>query len=46
VVPRFSETPGSVRSAGPSIGQHNDEIYAALGLTPDEMTRLRGARII
>jgi len=31
VVPRFSETPGAVRSAGPSIGQHNDEIFAELG---------------
>src|SRR4030081_1467506 len=40
VVPRFSETPGAVRSAGPSIGQHNDEIYAALGLTPDGLIRL------
>jgi crotonobetainyl-CoA:carnitine CoA-transferase CaiB-like acyl-CoA transferase len=46
VVPRFSETPGAVLSAGPSIGQHNDEIYAALGLTPDEMIRLRGIGII
>lgn len=46
VVPRFSETPGSVRSAGPSIGQHNDEIYRALGLSPDEITRLRGVSII
>ena len=46
VVPRFSETPGAVRSAGPSIGQHNDEIYAALGLAPDEIIRLRGSGII
>jgi crotonobetainyl-CoA:carnitine CoA-transferase CaiB-like acyl-CoA transferase len=46
VVPRFSETPGAVRSAGPSIGQHNDEIYAALGLTSDELVRLRGIGII
>jgi crotonobetainyl-CoA:carnitine CoA-transferase CaiB-like acyl-CoA transferase len=35
-----------VRSAGPSIGQHNDEIYTALGLTPEEITRLRGIGII
>jgi len=45
-VPRFSETPGAVLSAGPSIGQHNGGIYAALGLTPDEIDRLRAARII
>ena len=46
VVPRFSETPGSVRSAGPSIGQHNEEVYRALGLAPDEIKRLREAKTI
>jgi len=46
VVPRFSETPGAVRSAGPSIGQHNEEVYRALGLAPDEIKRLREARTI
>jgi crotonobetainyl-CoA:carnitine CoA-transferase CaiB-like acyl-CoA transferase len=46
VVPRFSETPGAVRSAGPSIGQHNDEVYRALGLAPDEIERLKEARTI
>ena len=30
VVPRFSETPGTVRRAGPTIGEHNDESTAAL----------------
>jgi crotonobetainyl-CoA:carnitine CoA-transferase CaiB-like acyl-CoA transferase len=46
VVPRFSETPVSVRRAGPSLGQHNDEIYGALGLSPPEIARLRAARTI
>src|SRR5215470_10106516 len=46
VVPRFSETPGGVRSAGPSIGQHNDEVYRGLGLAADEIARLRTAKII
>ena len=46
VVPRFSETPGAVRSAGPSIGQHNDEVYRAIGLPADEIARLRTAKII
>ncbi|MFI5274994.1 MAG: CaiB/BaiF CoA transferase family protein [Ktedonobacterales bacterium] len=36
VVPRFSETPGRVRSTGPTLGQHNDEIYDQLGITADE----------
>jgi crotonobetainyl-CoA:carnitine CoA-transferase CaiB-like acyl-CoA transferase len=46
VVPRFSETPVSVRSAGPSLGQHNDEAYGALGLSLEEIARLRAAHII
>ncbi len=27
VVPRLSETPGKVRWTGPTLGQHNDEVY-------------------
>jgi crotonobetainyl-CoA:carnitine CoA-transferase CaiB-like acyl-CoA transferase len=46
VVPRFSETPVSVRCAGPSLGQHNDEAYGALGLTAQEIARLRAAGTI
>ena len=46
VVPRFSETPVSVRSAGPALGQHNDETYGALGLTAQEIKRLRAAGTI
>ncbi|GIL40525.1 CaiB/BaiF CoA transferase family protein [Roseiterribacter gracilis] len=30
VVPKLSETPGSVRSTGPELGEHNDEIYRGL----------------
>jgi len=46
VVPRFSETEVSVRRAGPSLGQHNDEVFAALGLAAAEVARLRDAGTI
>jgi crotonobetainyl-CoA:carnitine CoA-transferase CaiB-like acyl-CoA transferase len=46
VVPRFSETPVSVRNSGPSLGQHNHEAYAALGLSREEIARLRTAGVI
>jgi crotonobetainyl-CoA:carnitine CoA-transferase CaiB-like acyl-CoA transferase len=46
VVPRFSETPGAVYSAGPSVGQHNEEVYRALGLSGDEIEQLRVKRVI
>ena len=46
VVPRFSETPGRVHHAGPTIGQHNDEVYCALGLSAAEIAGLKARKVI
>jgi crotonobetainyl-CoA:carnitine CoA-transferase CaiB-like acyl-CoA transferase len=46
VVPRFSETEVAVRRAGPALGQHNDEIFAALGLSEQDVARLKAAKTI
>jgi crotonobetainyl-CoA:carnitine CoA-transferase CaiB-like acyl-CoA transferase len=44
---RFSRTPGSVRSGAPRLGEHNREVYGdLLGLSDDEIARLRAARVI
>ncbi len=47
VFPRLSESPGEVRHVGPTLGQHNQEIYQALlGLNDDEMSSLSAAGVI
>ncbi|MEJ7928714.1 CoA transferase [Ramlibacter sp. AN1015] len=46
VVPRYSATPCSVRMAGPALGQHNEEIYDELGLTPEQLAALRDAGVV
>jgi succinyl-CoA--D-citramalate CoA-transferase len=41
VVPRLSDTPGEVRWTGPTLGQHNEEIYGdVLGLDAEELSEL------
>jgi crotonobetainyl-CoA:carnitine CoA-transferase CaiB-like acyl-CoA transferase len=46
VVPRAVGLRPISPDAGPDVGQHNDEVYAALGLTPGEIGRLRAQRVI
>jgi len=47
VHPRLSETPGRIASAGPSsLGSHNAEVYAELGLQPSDLDALRAGGVI
>lgn len=41
VVPKFERQPGSVRTAGPGLGEHTAEILADLGYTADQIETLR-----
>jgi formyl-CoA transferase len=43
---KMSRTPLRVRSGAASLGQHNDEILAELGLSPDERAKLREMKIV
>lgn len=47
VVPKLSASPGSVRTPGPALGQHNDEVYRRLlGLADQEIKHLHSAGVI
>jgi crotonobetainyl-CoA:carnitine CoA-transferase CaiB-like acyl-CoA transferase len=47
LVPRLSDTPGSVKWLGPRLGEHNDEVFKGLlGLTDSEIERLGQAGVI
>jgi crotonobetainyl-CoA:carnitine CoA-transferase CaiB-like acyl-CoA transferase len=43
---RFARTPGTLRAGAPALGEHTDAVAAEAGLTPDEIQRLRAARVL
>jgi len=46
VVPRLTETPGSVRRPAPQLGEHNAEVFGELGLPDDELAALREQGVV
>lgn len=47
VAPKLSRSPGAVRTPGPNLGQHNEEIYGeVLGMNTGRMAELRERGII
>ena len=46
IVPKMSETPGGVNWSGPSLGQHTDGILAELGLTGQDIERLKAEGVV
>ena len=45
-VPRLSKTPAAIRRAAPDIGQDNDDVYAELGFTAEQITELAKKGVI
>ncbi|MFY1666115.1 CaiB/BaiF CoA transferase family protein [Pseudomonas sp. Pseu.R1] len=41
IVPKLSETPGSVNWQGPALGQHTDSVLGDLGLTAADIVQLK-----
>lgn len=47
IVPKFSETPGSIRNIGPDLGEHTIEILKTLvGLSDEEIVKLKNKKIV
>ncbi|HJO83578.1 MAG TPA: CoA transferase, partial [SAR202 cluster bacterium] len=43
---RYSETPHSIRSVAPELGQHTEEVLLELGYTWDDITGLQDLGVI
>ena len=42
IVPKFSETPGEIHRAGPTIGEHNEYVFGdLLGLSSKRLRELQ-----
>lgn len=47
VVPRLTDTPGGIDTLGPSLGQHNAEVYGRLlGMTAADLRTLEGEGVV
>ena len=46
IMPKLSETPGAIREAAPRLGEHTDEVLAALGITAEQRQAMRARGII
>lgn len=46
VAPKLSRTPGSVRSVGPKLGSDTIEVFCSLGVSGEEIERLRQRGIV
>ena len=46
IVPRIRGRKSTVPRTGPGVGEHNDEVYGALGLTKQELLDLRREQVI
>jgi formyl-CoA transferase len=46
VVPRFSSTPGEIRTPGPALGEHTHQVLAGLGLSGADLEQLAQKAVI
>ena len=47
VAPKLSETPGSIRSPSPALGEHNDEVYLRLlRMSAERYAQLKAQKVV
>ena len=46
IVPKLSDTPGSIRSSAPGLGDDTDSVLAGLGLSEAQIQSLRDQKVI
>jgi formyl-CoA transferase len=46
IVPKLSETPGSIRSSAPDLGEDTDSVLTELGLSTEQIQNLRERKVI
>jgi crotonobetainyl-CoA:carnitine CoA-transferase CaiB-like acyl-CoA transferase len=46
IAPKFSQTPGAVRTHAPELGEHTEEILLEVGLKADEIEALRAKAVL
>ena len=46
VVPKLSETPGSIRSSAPRLGDDTDAVLAEMGLSTEAISALRSKKVV
>ena len=46
IVPKLSETPGTINWQGPALGQHTGSILARLGMTASDIERLQSEGVV
>jgi len=46
IVPKLSATPGAIRTPAPRLGEHTEEILTSLGLSREDISRLKKEKVI
>ncbi len=46
IVPKLSETPGSVNWQGPALGQHTDSVLSELGMSAADIAQLKHSGVV